>query len=678
MSRAWLALTVLLMACGGDEVPTASEPGDCSQLDIDTCAQQLVAAMTLDEKIEQMHGIGLGAIEQLFHTATNERLSIPGFRMVDGPRGVRAGNATAFPVGMARGATWDPALERLVGDAIAKEAVAKGANVLLAPTMNLLRHPGWGRAQETYGEDTHHMTVMSAAFIEGAQQHLIATAKHYALNSIEDTRFEVDVSTDERTLREIYLRHFRHAVMQTGVGAVMSAYNSVNGFYCAENEHLVRDILKDEWGFDGFVMSDWFLGVHSTTESALAGLDVEMPAPVFYGPKLRDAVDGGDVPISIIDDAVTRIVTTKLRFDIAQPAAFGDEVVESDEHIELAREVARRSITLLKNDAALPLGSGDSIALVGSLAATANLGDDGSSAVHPSSSISPLAGLEALANEVTLIDNDAPTTSDEASIAAADAAVVVVGLTGEDEGENLGTSGGDRDSLSLSAAHVALIQQVAAISPRTIVVVEAGSAILVEDWLDSIQGLLMAYYPGQAGGDALAEILLGVTNPSGKLPFSVPVSEDQLVPFIHDEPAVSYDYLHGYRHLASTGEAPRFFFGFGLSYTTFDFGELTASMSEQGLSASIDVTNTGSVAGEEVVQLYLSYPSSNVERPPHELKAFARVALEPGETKTVTLDVAAESLAYYDADARAWTNEETSHRLLVGNSSGELLTSIDL
>ena len=366
--------------------------------------------------------------------------------MVDGPRGVRAGNATAFPVGMARGATWDPALERLVGDAIAKEAVAKGANVLLAPTMNLLRHPGWGRAQETYGEDTHHMTVMSAAFIEGAQQHLIATAKHYALNSIEDTRFEVDVSTDERTLREIYLRHFRHAVMQTGVGAVMSAYNSVNGFYCAENEHLVRDILKDEWGFDGFVMSDWFLGVHSTTESALAGLDVEMPAPVFYGPKLRDAVDGGDVPISIIDDAVTRIVTTKLRFDIAQPAAFGDEVVESDEHIELAREVARRSITLLKNDAALPLGSGDSIALVGSLAATANLGDDGSSAVHPSSSISPLAGLEALANEVTLIDNDAPTTSDEASIAAADAAVVVVGLTGEDEGENLGTSGGDRDS----------------------------------------------------------------------------------------------------------------------------------------------------------------------------------------------------------------------------------------
>jgi beta-glucosidase len=331
--------------------------------------------MTLEEKVDQMHGSSLAAVDDLFLTPDNARLGIPGFRMVDGPRGVRAGRATAFPVAMARGASFDPELERRVGRAIGREAAARGANVILAPTINILRHPAWGRAQETYGEDTTHIGAMGVAFIEGAQEHVLASAKHFACNSIEDTRFDVDVTIDERTLREVYLPHFRRAVVDAKVGSVMSAYNQVNGHYASENAHLIRDILKGEWAFDGFVESDWVFGTRSTVAAANAGLDIEMPAATYFGPWLVEAVQAGEVDEAVIDEAATRVVRKKVELGASMTPQLDPDVIESAEHLALAREAARAGMVLLKNEGALPLArAAGTLVVVGELATVAEPG----------------------------------------------------------------------------------------------------------------------------------------------------------------------------------------------------------------------------------------------------------------------------------------------------------------
>ncbi|MBI4955315.1 MAG: glycoside hydrolase family 3 C-terminal domain-containing protein [Myxococcales bacterium] len=671
------ALGCALGACTGDE----PAPARCAGLAPDACAAALVAEMSLADKVAQMHGTSIVPVGGLYLTADDARLGIPGFRMTDGPRGVRAGFATCFPVAMARGATWDPALEERVGEAIGAEAAGKGANVLLAPTMNLLRHPAWGRAQETYGEDPVHLGAMAAAFVTGAQRHVVANAKHFALNSIEDTRLDVDVTVDERTLREIYLPHFARVVRSAGVGSVMSAYNSVQGAYCSENEHLLRDILKGEWGFRGFVMSDWVFAVHGTASSALAGLDVEMPLGAYYGAPLVAAVDAGEVPLGVVDEAVTRILHTKLAFGLGGAPTVGPEVVESAEHAALAREVARAGMVLLKNEAgALPLdpASLGRVALVGALAAVANLGDEGSSAVHPSHAVSPLAGLSAAlgASRVTAVPNDAPSAAELADVAAADAAVVVVGLTSADEGENLGTKGGDRASLALPPAHEALIAAVAAVSPRTIVVIEAGASVTMQSWLASVPAVLMAWYPGQEGGHALADLLLGASSPSGRLPVSFPVAEQDLPLFDHVSHAVTYGYDHGYRHLDRNGTAPLFPFGFGLSYTSFDFAELSLASSsvpaDGTLEATVRVTNTGARAGDAVVELYVAQPGVAVVQPSRVLAAFARAPLAPGESALVPLAVRVADLAYWDEATGAFRVEPGSYGVEVGSSAREL------
>ncbi len=394
-----------LIACdgggGGGGGETAAEQGFCGGADeeVEARVDELLAQMTLAEKVEQMHGGG--GIDGGWLTPDNERLGIPGFAMIDGPRGVSgiAGHATAFPVGMARGATWDPDLEERVGAAIGAEARAVGASVLLAPTINLLRHPSWGRAQETYGEDSLHIGKMGAAFIRGAQQHIAASAKHFALNSIEDTRFTVSVLADERTLREVYLPHFRMAVEEGHVASVMSAYNRVRGAYAAENAHLLSDILKGEWGFAGFVESDWILGTRSTVPSALAGLDVEMPTSQYYGAPLQAAVENGEVPAAVIDAAVRRVLRVKLCFRLdSDPPVPDPAAIETAETLALAREVARAAIVLLRNEGAvLPLDvtAIDSLAVVGPLADAENIGDTGSSAVMPSEIVTPLEGIVA-------------------------------------------------------------------------------------------------------------------------------------------------------------------------------------------------------------------------------------------------------------------------------------------
>lgn len=670
-----LLITPCIAACGPQTTP--NKPGAPRDR-----VAALLDAMTLEEKVAQMHGRSFVPFHGLWPTEEDETHNIPAFQMVDGPRGVRSGNATTFPVGMARGATWDPELEKRVGQAIGLETAAKGGNVILAPTINVLRHPRWGRAQETYGEDTFHIGEMGVGFIQGAQEHVIASAKHFAVNSIENTRYSVDVQVDERTLREVYTPQFEKAVKVGHVGSVMSAYNRVNGHYCAENEHLLRDILKGDWAFDGFVESDWIFGTRSTVPSALAGLDIEMPIAAYYGPPLVTAVQNGEVPENLIDDAVTRILRKKFEFHLDEPAIVDPAVVESAAHTQLAREVAAKSIVLLRNEAnALPLDAGTTkkIAVIGALANTINIGDTGSSATEPSYVITPLDGLKARSGGLTLTHVPGPTLSvaEETTITEADAAIVVVGLTAVDEGEGIeNVSAGDRKTLALHAEDIALIESVKAKSAKTIVVLEGGSAIAVEPWIQGTQAVLMAWYPGQEGGNALADILFGDVNPSGKLPLTFPVTESQLPPFVNDADMVTYGFFHGYRHIDHENLTPSFPFGFGLSYATFTYSELrlnTPTVDKTGeILAQVDITNTGMRAGEEIVELYIAAPTSGVMRAPKELRAFARVKLEPGEKKTVDLQVKVPELAYWDEATAAFVVEPTTYEVQVGSSSRDL------
>ena len=659
----------------------------CDATAIDARVDALLAQMTIQQKVAEMHGAAFLAIDDLYNAGGDALLGIPAFKMVDGPRGVRAGKATAFPVAMARGATFDPELERRVGLAIGRETVHKGANVLLAPTMNVLRHPGWGRAQETYSEDSFHMGAMAAAFIGGAQNHVLASAKHFAANNVENSRFAMSSNMSERTLREVYLPHFRRVVEEAGVASVMSAYNRVNGTYCSENAHLLTDILKGEWGFRGFVESDWVLGVHSTVAAAQAGLDIEMPVENYFGAKLVTAVESGELEVAVIDAAVRRILRQKLCFDLDVPVAVDASVIESAEHVALAREVAEKSIVLLKNlSGTLPLSKQlRRIAVVGALSDVVNLGDRGSSLVTPTSAVGPLEGLRASAPDVEFISfaTDEPTDAELADIATADAAIVIAGLTYLEEGEyipfDMGSGlakGGDRTELELPTTQQSLITRVASRAKNTVVVLEAGSAVTMRGWVDQVDTLVMAWYPGMQGGAALARVLFGDVNPSGKLPVTFARSMAQLPPWDIESNEVEYGYLHGYRLLDENDEAPEFAFGFGLTYTEFAVGRLALDRStasaQDVVTVSVDVHNAGTRVGDEIIQLYVSYPSSGVLRSKSDLRGFRRVSLEPGEVKTVQLELRPSDLAYFDESTSTWVTQRGDYTLRVGTSSRDV------
>jgi len=683
LSLALLALCLLVACSNGDN--------DSRGNDIEKSVRALVAQMTLEEKIAQMAGEGsvfLPEGEQFWTVPGVERLGLPPFKMADGPRGVgTVEGATTFPVGMARGAAWDPRLEQRVGAAMGRELRAAGGNVLLAPTINNLRHPSWGRSQETYGEDAHHLARMAVAFVRGVQEYALANPKHYAVNSIEDTRFNVNVTVDERSLREVYLPQFRAAVIEGKAASLMTAYNSVNAQFCSENEQLLREILKTDWGFDGFVLSDWVLGTQSTLGSALNGLDLEMPIARFYGDNLLTAVTEGQVPESLIDEAVSRMVRKKLEFGLDRPSGLDLSEIGSKAHLALAREVAANGAVLLKNSmGALPLNASahPSIVVAGVLADMPNTGDSGSSATRPAFVVTALQGIEELFGDMVAIEyigRDVLNPADLARLQAADAVIVVTGLTAADEGEGL-IGAGDRLELGLSEQRTQLIRDAAAANDRTIVVLEGGSAITMGDWLADIEALLMVWYPGQMGGYAIADLLFGEANPSGKLPITFPVSLEQLPPFDNTSLEVTYEYFHGYRYVDRNGSTPEFPFGFGLSYTSFAIDRLRASQVQAGagdvVRFSVDVKNTGTRTGAEVVQLYVNYPDSAVPRAERELKGFAKVLLEPGETQTVEIPLAVNSLAYYDVGQGAWVLEGLQHEVRLGTSSRDLPLSVTL
>ncbi|MDA2999807.1 MAG: glycoside hydrolase family 3 C-terminal domain-containing protein, partial [Actinomycetota bacterium] len=424
----------------------------------EVAAAGLVAAMTLEEKVHCLDGgvpfwIGVGDIttggyhSRPFRGARVERLGIPGFHFSDGPRGVVVGEATAFPVSMARGATFDPELEARVGDAIGKELRAVGADLYGGICVNLLRHPAWGRAQETYGEDPHHVGEMGASLTRGAQRHVMATLKHFALNSMENARFGVDVSIDERALHEVYLPHFKR-IVDEGVACVMTAYNSVNGEWCGENTALISDILRDEWGFVGFVISDWIFGLRDGVKSLQAGLDVEMPYRMIRNAPITSALAEGLITEELVTGAVTRTLTTMLKFGVGQLPVSDRSVVLCEEHLALSQEVAEKSMVLLKNEvvdgsALLPLNcaAGSTIGVFGRLAGVRNIGDGGSSDVMAPNVVTPLQGITEHFADCNVVHNSEETLAAQiAQAKQSDVAIIIVGYTKEEEGEFIGDS----------------------------------------------------------------------------------------------------------------------------------------------------------------------------------------------------------------------------------------------
>ncbi|HVO10790.1 MAG TPA: glycoside hydrolase family 3 C-terminal domain-containing protein [Vicinamibacteria bacterium] len=664
--------------------------------EVDGYARRLMAGMTPEQKVLQMSGdtsawdllrlvtVDRGKYNDRPITAgADERLGIPPIGFSDGPRGVALNHSTCFPVAVARAASWDRGLQRRVGDAVGREIRAQGGNLWGGLCVNLLRHPSWGRAQETLGEDPYLVGEMALPEMEAVQAHnVMGCAKHFALNSIEQTRTKVDVRVDERTLREVYLPHFRR-LAEADVAAFMSAYNQVNGDYCGESRHLLRDILKQEWGYRGFVMSDFFAGVHDGRKAALAGLDLEMPWTNAYGARLLAAVRRGEVPAAVVDEAVLRLLRRKVDYATRpDPMAYPPRLVRAPEHVALAREAAERSAVLLKNDGLLPLDAAAlaRVAVFGRLAGAPNLGDYGSSRVYPPASVTVVQGLaDLLGPGRVAFDSAAAGVRATAVARAADVAIVVAGFDHSDEGEYIpenpdkGAQGGDRVDLALRPADRALIEAVADGNPKTIVLLIGGSAITVEEWQERAPAIVMAFYPGEQGGAALARLLFGAENFSAKLPFTVPRDASQLPPFDNRSLHVEYGYYHGYTLLEKKGQEPRYPFGHGLSYTRYAYANLAVSparVREEGTAtASVDVTNTGGRAGEEVVELYAGFPNAKVDRPVKLLRGFERVALAPGETRRVSIDLRARDLAWYDAATAAWAVEHVPYTVMVGGSS---------
>ena len=468
---------------------------------------QVAGDLTLREGRRHLRE-GYGVVPVPSGRASEAASGPPALMFTDGPRGVVVPGGTCFPVSMARGATWDVELEERIGEAMGIESRAVGANLNAGVCINVLRHPGWGRAQETYGEDPHHLGAMGVALVTGMQRHVMACVKHFACNSVENTRFWVDVRIDERTLREVYLPHFR-ACVRAGAASVMSAYNRINGRFCGGNRLLLQTILKEEWGFEGFVLSDFFLGAHSPKDIA-RGLDIEMPFPIHFGRRLRRAVRAGRVPEEAVRAAAGRIVAMKRRFaDVGNEELYGAAALGSDAHRALARECAHKAMVLLENEPVdgtpvLPLPAGASVALIGRLADLPNTGDRGSSRVRSEGLVTARQALEAALGQDLVRFHDGRDLFDAAAHAATcDCAVLVVGLTHRDEGEAMigpWGPGGDRDRLRLRGHDEALIQEVVARNPRTVVVLVAGSALVTEAWRADVPAILMAWYAGLEGG----------------------------------------------------------------------------------------------------------------------------------------------------------------------------------
>ncbi|NIO86192.1 MAG: hypothetical protein GTN53_37005 [Candidatus Aminicenantes bacterium] len=818
-----LPLILLMVYCGKQEdLPAYKNPN----LRVEQRVEDLLGRMTLEEKIQQLSGVG-------FETKKNKRLGIPVLRMADGPVGVRWENATAFPAAVGIAAAWNPELTEKIGTVIARELKSKGRHCLLGPCVNIHRHPLGGRNFESYGEDPFLASRMAVAFIKGVQsQNIMACVKHFTCNNQEWERSKVDVTINERALREIYLPAYKAAVKEAGVWMVMAAYNKIQGDYCSENNFLLNEILKKEWGFTGFVVSDWG-ATHSAVKAANSGLDLEMPYGEFLDKKLLKAVKKGDVSEETINDKVRRLL--RVRFEAGlfdTPMTENETVIRREEHKQLALEAAKQGIVLLKNEnKRLPLDRKKikSIAVIGPNAVEARTGGGGSSKVTPLYAVSPLEGLKrAVGEDIKLnyvpgiairgdihplgpeymtpantskgknglwaeyfantelkgnpaikrldkfasfnwgydlphpklqrpdgghlfsirwtgqlhppktgvykldiihtdgarvyldnrliIDNwkknrivfrtaSVPLTAgkqynirieyysdggistvkfgwelpDHDPIAEAveavkmsDAVIIFAGLHDRFESESY-----DRQRLELPNQDV-LIQAVAKVNPNTIVVMETGSPVLMNPWINEVAAVVQAWYPGQEGGNAIADVLLGNDNPSGKLPVSFIKSYDDSPAFKdYKDKSLKSPYPEGifvgYRYLDKHGIEPLFPFGHGLSYTSFDYANLAVeSLADNEFMVHVDIKNTGKRKGAEVVQVYVKDMESSLERPEKELKGFQKVFLESGETQRVSIKLNREAFTFYHPQKKQWVVEPGEFEIWVGSSSKDI------
>lgn len=667
-------------------------------------AASIVSQMSLEEKVCLMTGdANLSAIREAWRQSGNfsyfpyptkgaEQWGIRPLVFSDGPRGVVCGfrQTTCFPAPVLRAASFDTALEQSIGSAIAEELTVRGATIYGGVSVNVPYHPGWGRCQDTYGEDPFLIGQFGAALTKGVQKkNVMACAKHFAFNFTELSRFQVNVTCSRRTEQEVFLAPFRECV-QADAAAVMTTYNRYNGEYCGENRYLLTDVLRGQWKFDGIVISDFFSSIHDTVRSAEAGLDLEMPIPQFYGQALLEAVKCGKMEESVIDRSAIRIVRTCLAFQNASTAAVKsgqDQKNDFRGHASLALHSAHEGITLLKNSGhVLPLNRKhlNRIAILGSLAKEENLGDHGSARVFPAHVTTILAGLSQALPASEIIYYSGSDLQHAARIAGeADAVIFVVGNSWSDEGEYMTaatspdfrhTLGGDRRDLHLHPHDVELLRKVAPVNKNSVAVLIGGSTILMSEWIDSVPAVLLAYYPGQEGGTALADILTGKVNPSGKLPFVIPRRAEDLPAVDWDADEVHAGYYHGYTKLDKDGIRPLFPFGLGLSYTTFRLSgaEFSSDRKRGGfINASVNVTNTGKIKGTEVIQLYVGFDNSAIDRPHKLLRGFTRVSLKPGEQKRVSISCPIERLEYYDEASGHFKLESMTYQLYIGTSSDE-------
>ncbi len=673
---------------------------DCTKETIQAFVEELLPQLSLEEKIGIMSGQvtekklldDLFVIEHYnvkpYPTMEVERLGVPNIRFVDGPRGVVSGSSTCFPVSMARGATFDRELEEQIGRVIGAEVRAQGGNYYGGVCINLPRNPRWGRAQECYGEDQYLLGEMGAALTRGVQsQNVMACVKHFAMNSIENARFKADVHTAKRTLHEIYLPHFKRCI-EEGAASVMGAYNKVYGEQASESKYLLKDILRDQWDFEGFTLSDFLWAVKDAVKAVKSGMDVEMPCFCHYKDELPQAVADGKIDMQSIDESVGYILRTVLFFETRKdPQEYSDRIVACPEHIAVAKKAAEESMVLLKNkNNVLPFNKEktEKILVLGVLGNTENIGDHGSSKVHPYYTVTPLRGLMKKMPAAQVLYDDGSDLNKARNLAAdADAVVIVAGYIHSDEGEfladrsDIADMGGDRASMRLHQRDIDLIKGLKGVNKNTVVSLIGSSAILIDEWVDDVPAIIFSFYSGMEGGNVLADILFGDVCPSGKLPYTVALSEDSYPAFDPDCTYVEYEYYHGYCKMEKENLPVLYPFGFGLSYTDFLIGNPEVQVFDGIAKIKVLVKNTGNVKGAEVVQLYIGCENSAVDRPIKILKDFARVELKPGEEKDVYLSVSQKAMAYFNEEKDAFEQEDIPYIAYVGNcSAGNELQSV--
>jgi beta-glucosidase len=653
-----------------------------------TDIQAIISQMNLEEKAALCTGASA------WTTTRVERLSIPEMIVSDGPHGVRrvpdvqsmgmkSLPATCFPTASCTASTWDVELVMQMGIALAEECIALNVDVLLGPGINMKRSPLGGRNFEYFSEDPYLAGEMAASFINGVQSKGVGTSlKHYAVNNQEFQRFSISAEVDERTLREIYLPAFEKAVKQAQPWTVMCCYNKVNGVYGSENYHLLTEILKNEWGFEGLVVSDWG-SVHDCVASLKGGLDWEMPGPQDRRVKaVVQAVRSGELEEAVLNESVRRIL--RIVFKAKETSKVG--TFDVDAHDELARKLASEGMVLLKNDGLLPLKGQRQIAVIGRSAENPHFQGGGSSHINTTKVAIPFKELQSRAENAELTyaegypkdDSFRQDLIDEAVTLArsADVALLYIALPTFKDSE-----GYDRQDLDLTEQQVALIKAVSQVQSKTVIVLNNGAPVAMSEWIDSVSAVIEGWMMGQAGGSALADILFGRVNPSGKLAETFPLK-------LEDTPAhtnwpggagkVHYGegLFIGYRYYDAKKMPVLFSFGHGLSYTTFEYSNARVSAENfkdvDGVTVTVDVTNTGRLAGKEIVQVYVHDRKSGLIRPEKELKGFAKLELQPSETKSVSIPLDFRSFAYYHPRYKQWITEDGEFDLLIGASSADI------